>query len=94
MDAKMTVQQIGTGNLMACGARDFAADDTTLTFRVGPSGKLSKIIIVLEACDTYTVRYFSMNKKTYEVTKEEAVSGIYADQLGATVRQMGDREVY
>lgn len=56
MDAKTTLAQIGTLNLMAIGARDFLADSTSLSFRVtGRRGKLCKFIIKLDPSDTYSV---------------------------------------
>jgi hypothetical protein len=91
MDARVTMQQIGTGNLMACGARDFSFDGSKLMFRVGSGRTLAKVIVTLEPDDTYSVRYCEMALRTYEVRKNEQVEGVYADNLGVVVRRLGDR---
>lgn len=91
MNANVTLQQIGTGNLMACGARDFVQDGAQLIFRVGTGRKLAKVVVTLDPCDTYTVRYLEMNRKTFAFTVDESVEGVYCDNLGETVRRMGDR---
>lgn len=90
MNANELMQQIGSGNLMAVGARDFVKDESSLMFRVGSPSKLSKVIITLEADDTYSVRVCVMNKKTYEVVLDETVDQVYAERVGAVVREMGD----
>jgi hypothetical protein len=91
MDARVTMQQIGTGNLMACGARDFSFDGSKLMFRVGSSRRLAKVIVTLDVDDTYSVRYCEMALRTYAVLKNEVTDGVYADNLAAVVRRMGDR---
>lgn len=91
MDANVTMQQIGTGNLMACGARDFVRDGRQLIFRVGSGRKLAKVVVTLEADDTYSVRYLEMNRRTFAFTVDEKVEGVYADSLGRVVRELGDR---
>jgi hypothetical protein len=92
MDAQVTMKQIGTGNLMACGARDFfIADDGSLTFRVGSSRVNRRITVTLHPSDTYEVSYTEMRLKDYVITAHGCVPGVYAEQLGAVVRKMGDR---
>ena len=94
MDFGTTKRQIGIGNLMACGARDFIGDreKRSLMFRVGPSGRLRKIIVTLDPSDTYSVRYVEMKRSpSYAVVVDETKTGVYCDQLGAVVRKMGDR---
>jgi hypothetical protein len=90
MDAKTLMNQIGTSNLMAVGARDFSFDGDKLMFRVGSASKLSKVVITLEADDTYSVRVCVMKLRTYEVVLNEVVDEVYADRVGAVVREMGD----
>lgn len=92
MNPQITLTQIGTGNLMACGARDFVADtkNNTLMFRVGSKrGVTAKVIVTLSPSDTYTVRYVETRK--YEIIRDEAVDGVCCDNLGEVVRKMGDR---
>lgn len=95
-DARVTIAQIGRGVLMSCGARDFVRDDAngTLMFRVGPGRKVSKVIVSLMADDTYRVEYGFMNRRTLAWITVDVETGIYADQLAATVRRLGDRERY
>lgn len=92
MDHDTTRRQIGVMNLMACGARDFVTGPDSLAFRAGSKrGIVAKVIVTLDPDDTYTVRYVAMKARTYEIVTDESVSMVYADSLGATVRQMGDR---
>jgi len=68
VNANELMRQIGTGNLMACGARDFVVDEQQLMFRVGSSRKLAKVIVTLTPDDEYTVRYVEMSKRDYSIT--------------------------
>jgi hypothetical protein len=91
--------QITVGVLMSCGAREFMQLNPEgesfggLAFRVGPAGKVCKILVTLAASDTYTVHYFAMTRGG-KVTANEFVRGVYAEQLPATIRKVGDRERY
>lgn len=92
LDFDTLKNQIGIGNLVACGARDFMLDleNNAVMFRVGSKcGVTAKIIVALDASDTYTVRYIEFRK--YELVKDELVEGVYADTIGEVVRNMGDR---
>lgn len=90
MDPNVTKQQIGIGNLMACGAREFSFDSSSLMFRVGSRrGVTAKMIVTLDPTDTYSVTYVEIRK--FKVTKKETISDIYCDHLGEVVRSMGDR---
>ncbi len=100
---QVTRQQIGAGVLMSCGARDFVKDDPNglLMFKVGPTGRkrLRKLLVRLMPDDTYTVEYgttstdpFSDDFYEWRVVEQE--TGVYADQLAATVRRLGDRDTY
>lgn len=91
MDHRILLQQIGAGNLMACGARDFVLDGASLIFRVGSSRKLRKLVVTLTPADDYTVRFVELSRKTYEVTADETVDGVYCDNIGDVVRRLGDR---
>lgn len=89
MNAQTTLNQIGPMTLMALAARDFLKDGANrLIFRVGPKSKLAKVVISLDASDTYTVRYVELSKKTYATTRDEEQSFVYADQLSATLRAL------
>lgn len=103
-DSRVTLDQIGTMTLLSCGARDFVGDDKngTVWFRVGsgPStrGKVCKVTVTLMADDTYTVKYgYMVNRRGPrwgEWVEVDTVTGVYADQLAATVRRLGDRDRY
>lgn len=102
-DGTVTRDQIGTGVLMSCGARDLVKDDDNglLTFRVGPNGRkrLCKVLVRLTPDDLYAVEYgtttldpFSPKFGEWRVVEQE--TGVYAEDLAATVRRLGDRERY
>ena len=90
MNAQTLLAQIGKGNLMAVGARDFVTDGNQLLFRVGSSRRLSKIVVTLTPADEYTVRYVEMSKEDYTVTVDETEDA-FCDNVGAVVRRLGDR---
>jgi len=92
-DHHTTMQQIGSGNLMACGARHFVHDNPNglLMFRVGAERSLRKVMVRLMPNDTYSVEVGKTNRKTMEYVVEDQEHGIYADQVGASVRRLGDR---
>jgi len=91
MNFEILKSQIGIGNLMAVGAREFQRDEShTIMFKVG-NKPYTKLIIKLEADDTYSVRYYRMSPKTYKALVDEKVEGVYAENIGAVVRKMGDR---
>lgn len=92
MNFQQTKQQIGVGNLMACGARDFIGStaDKSLSFRVGSKpGVREHIVVVLAPDDTYTVRYLKI--RAAKILLKEEKTGVYCDVLGQVVRKMGDR---
>lgn len=104
-DAEVTRAQIGGGVLMSCGARDFVKSDERgeLRFRVGPGGKkVRKVIVKLMPDDTYAVEYGYADMRpsrlsdptwgVWQVVEQE--HGIYAENLPAVVRRLGDRETY
>lgn len=90
IDIQLTKQQIGIGNLMAVGARDYFTDGPAkFGFKVGSArGSTKAITITLEASDTYTVKFTAMSNRTYRITETEEVSDVYADQLGQIVYSM------
>lgn len=91
-DASITIAQIGRGNLLACGAREFVRDNPTglLMFRVGPERAKRKVIVRLLPSDTYAVERGHIDRKTYDYVVDEQELDVYADQLGETVRRLGD----
>ncbi|TAL42451.1 MAG: hypothetical protein EPN91_08710 [Salinibacterium sp.] len=90
MDAQTLLKQIGKGNLMAVGARDFVRDGRQLMFRVGSSRKLAKVIVTLTPADEFTVRYVEMSRTDYSILVDETRDA-FCDNVGEVVREMGDR---
>lgn len=91
-DSRVTLAQIGRGNLMACGARDLATDNSTgmVMFRVGPERAKRKVIVKLMPSDTYAVERGHLDRKTWEYVVDEQEFDVFCDQLGETVRRLGD----
>jgi hypothetical protein len=91
-DAMVTLSQIGQGNLMGCGARDFVRDDPNgmIKFRVGPERAWRRVTVKLMGNDTYTVEVGHTDRRTFEYVADAQEGGIYCDQLGETVRRLGD----
>ena len=81
MDTRETIAQIGQSTLMSIGAREFVAGPNDLRFRVGRGDR--KVIVTLDANDTYTVQTFMMRsgRTVYQV------DGIYCEQLAEAVYQ-------
>lgn len=73
-------------SLMRVGAHEFTACErggcAGLRFKVG--GRMRYMEVMLDPSDTYTVRYFRLNKR-YEQIELAKVSGVYNDMLPAIV---------
>jgi hypothetical protein len=84
-------QQIGAGNLMAVGGRDYLYSDKDgarfLQFTVGRS-YLTKIKVTLTPADTYTVEKIKLNRKSLDFKISEKAEDVHADQLGNVVYHM------
>lgn len=101
-DHTVTLAQIGRMTLMSCGARNIVYSDEAgmVMFRVGPGGKtVRKVIVKLLPSDTYAVEYgrMTMDPKSpkfaeWQVVEQE--TDVFAEELAATVRRLGDREQY
>jgi hypothetical protein len=85
--ASTALEQIGRMNLMAMGARDYVSDEPNgmVMFRVLAGGRtLDKVIVTLDADDTYSVRFVRMRKPAYDVEELGSAHGVYAEELGET----------
>lgn len=92
IDHAAALQQIGPGNLMAVGAHDFVHAPDALQFSVGSKrGHLFKLVVSLGKSDTYSVRFVDYLKSNWAAVEDVTESGVHAEDLGATVRRMGDR---
>lgn len=92
LDHESALRQIGTGNLLAIGARDMTQTDTSLTMRVGSKRtRIETLVITLDPSDTYSVRRVVVSRRTYSVVEDVTESGVTVESLGATVRRLGDR---
>jgi hypothetical protein len=92
-DHRVTLAQIGKWNRAACGARDYVHDDKTgmVMFRVGSNRAVRKVVVKLTPADTYSVEVGHMNRKTLDWVVEDQALDVQAEDLGATVRRLGDR---
>lgn len=90
IDPNAVKAQIGIGNLMAVGAREWRFEgESALTFRVGSGrGHIKMIIVRLDPDDTYTVRYTETSARTYALVNSREISDVYAEQLGQIVYSM------
>lgn len=104
-DARVTASHIGSWILASCGARDLVKDDPNglLMFRVGPNGKrVCKVLVRLMPNDTYAVEYGFTDLRPSRLSDPtwgewqmvEQARDVYAEQLGETVRRLGDRDRY
>jgi hypothetical protein len=81
--ANIIRQQLSTGILMSCGARNFMSLDNGLGFLVG-RGNNNVLKIILNGGDTYDISLYKKGVKVKEVTD------VYVDNLNAVVRKLGD----
>lgn len=83
-------EQIGIGNLMACGAREWKSikGKEGLNFRVNAGRKRQFIDVILDPCDTYTVISYKLKNVTDERIELERTSDVYCTELGDIVYHM------
>lgn len=94
--AQTIYQQLGGGRFAAMtGAKYFVADENKLRFRIGKNAsKANKVIITLDADDTYTMRFSKFTPYSFKIKKDgtfketqesdkliEEISGVYCDML-------------
>lgn len=88
MSIAMTIKsQIGPGSLMRVGAHTFMADGNSLIIHTG-RGHKNKIIITLDASDTYTIETVKITR-SLDIVRKTIASDIYADQLSQIIADMG-----
>lgn len=62
------------------GARDFAATNAGIQFKIGRNSSKANIVVVdLNANDTYTLKFFRFAKM--DLKELESFEGVYCDQL-------------
>jgi len=84
MDAATTLRQIGTMNLMACGAREYLIDGNTLRMKVLNGRRW--VLVTLNAEDTYDVKLIRVKSRpSYEVVTVKEIDGVYCDGIGQAV---------
>lgn len=76
--------QISIATKMACGAREPSAGDNSLIFTV-LKDRLTKVKVVLDPTDTYTVQFIKIHRRTHDIAVAEQIEGVYADQLSNVV---------
>lgn len=78
--AKSIFEQIGHGAFFMMGAKNLIAIENGLAFKIGRNSKsINYIEIVLNAWDTYDIKFGFLSIKGNKIRKE--VEGIYCDQL-------------
>lgn len=90
-DAKTVLNQIGPLTLASVGARDFVADveAAKVLFRFGSRrAYLDKIEVRLNEFDTYDVKVYAIDRKTFAVETVGAVEMVYCDQLAEIVTDL------
>jgi len=82
----ITFQQLGGNRFVAMtGARSLTQDETTFTFRLPnnfANHGINHVRIVLEASDTYYMRFGKLRGDKFSVIEE--CDGVYADGLRRT----------
>lgn len=79
--AQNILEQLGGNRFLAMtGAKNLVNTGVGLQFDAG--GK--KLVITLDADDTYTVQAGKLNRKTFEFVYSHNLSDVYADELRAT----------
>ena len=90
--AQTIINQLGSGRFAAMtGAKNFAALKNGLQFDLPKRpgyvlDGISRIHVILNASDTYTVKAFRVKK--FECDEVRSESGIYCDMLQNTFEQM------
>lgn len=83
--ANIIRDQIGRKALYMMGAKNLAAVERGLQFRIRGCSKINCIQIVLNEYDTYNVTYYKLGKIDYKEVAEEF--NIYADMLHADIEE-------
>lgn len=77
-------QQLGSEALMMMGAKNLVAREDGLQFRIGTNAKrVTNIVIVLAADDTYTVEFWNIRGVNMRKLSESTM--VYVDSLRATI---------
>lgn len=86
-DAKLALDQLtqsnnGIGRLVAMiGAKDFVKGSDHVQFGFKSCRQANKCSIILNADDTYTVRFHKFNRRSLECKQVIEFEGVYCDQL-------------
>lgn len=83
--AREILNQLG-GNKFAVmtGAKQFMSSENSLQFSLPANfatNKINRVIIKLDANDTYSIKFYKITKRGLSVELIEEVSGIYCDML-------------
>jgi len=85
-EAQTTLDQIGNRALYMIGAKQFATDGKSLTFKIMRNSKgVSHIRIKLTSSDLYDMEFLSIRAGRVKVKKKE--KGVYADQLRVFIKK-------
>lgn len=86
-DSGLILEQIGRGELMNVGARDFVSLPDGIQFTIGMGRNIAKVIITLDWNDTYTlvIGHGTIGKGKGWV-EDYRMDGLYNDMLGSVLR--------
>lgn len=80
-------RQVGKMAMLMIGAKQFAASDDSLVFKVGRNAKsVNRLKITLDASDTYTVTAYSI--RGIDIKQKGQMTGVYNDQLNSVIETL------
>src|ERR1035437_5414294 len=81
--ANTILKQLGGHRFIAMtGANSFFSENNALLFKIPRTKKVKAVKVMLDADDTYTVRFIGQkNAPSFEVFDVAVVAGVYCDQL-------------
>lgn len=83
-------QQIGSKALYMLGAKDFVGGQNFLQFTIRGSRKVNRLVVTLDALDTYTVKALKITQHGLKINEVSQEKGIFCDILHASIeRQTG-----
>ena len=83
LPAQIILAQLGGNRFSAMtGAKDFVTSGNNLSFKIGKNtGKVTHVIIDLDAADTYTVGFFNIRGASFKALSSHPM--VYSENLRA-----------
>jgi len=83
--AKNIIDQLGSKALFMLGAKDLAASNDGLSFKIRGSKSFTNITIKLNGSDLYDVTFYKV--RAGKISREDINTDIYVDQLHKMIEQ-------